>query len=292
MGSLGKQILAEEVKSSELLGEDLGTDETLSHEHVFADELEIGNDDSDGSKEGLKTFGELSTTEITGVHRNEHAAGWVEGDLIILKNESQALGLNSISDSLELDGTHRQHRGKKTVELVEATPGTRGGETLEDTTHASEVHLIGAIKDVNGLGEGRRKILGSLSLTGTGGASWRTTHLKMESLSGRHIDSISEGCDDESWAVSEVLITVVEHSISNLEDVISDEAIPIGLELGLPLEFISLGDSLVTKLLDNITGVSVHSDHAHNLLTHASGKFTLHHDNEFLEQVDLEIETS
>ena len=60
----------------------------------------------------------------------------------------------------------------------------------------------------------------------------------MEGLGSGHIDSISEGCDDESGAVSEVLVTVVENGIGNLEDVVTNESIPISLELGLPLELL------------------------------------------------------
>lgn len=93
----------------------------------------------------------------------------------------------------------------------------------------------------------------------------------MESLGGRHIDSISQGRDDKSGTVSEVFITVVKNGIGNLELIILDFIVPITLKLGLPLEVIDLSHILVAQLLNDITRVGVHGDHAHNLLTHARG---------------------
>lgn len=113
----------------------------------------------------------------------------------------------------------------------------------------------------------------------------------MERLSSRHIDSIGEGCDNESGTVSKVLVTVVENGISNLEDVVTHEAIPISLELGLPLEFFRVGHTLILELVDDVTRVSIHSDHAHNLLTHAGGQIALHHENQLLEENNLKIVT-
>jgi hypothetical protein len=62
----------------------------------------------------------------------------------------------------------------------------------------------------------------------------------MKGLSSGDVDSISQGSNDKSWAIAKILITVVEDSIGNLEDIISNEAIPIRLELRLPLELISI----------------------------------------------------
>lgn len=113
----------------------------------------------------------------------------------------------------------------------------------------------------------------------------------MQSLGSRHINSISQGSDDESGTISEVLITVVKDSVGNIELVILFSFVPITLELGLPLEIIDLGDALIAQFLNDITRVSVHSDHAHNLLTHASGQLTLHHLNQICKKVDLVIKS-
>ena len=109
----------------------------------------------------------------------------------------------------------------------------------------------------------------------------------MESLGGRHIDSISQGRDDKSGTVSEVFITVVKYGIGNLELIILGFFVPIALELGLPLEVIDLFHTLVTQLLNDITRMGVHGDHAHNLLTHATGQLTLHHLNQVSQKLDL-----
>ena len=77
MGSLGEKISAKEIQGSELDGKCLSLNETLSHEHVLANELEIGNDDSDGSEECLETFGEFRTTEITWVHGDVSTASGI-----------------------------------------------------------------------------------------------------------------------------------------------------------------------------------------------------------------------
>jgi len=101
----------------------------------------------------------------------------------------------------------------------------------------------------------------------------------MKGLSSGDVDSISQGCNDKSWAIAKILITVAEDSIGNLEDIISNEAIPIRLELRLPLELIRICDLLISQLRNDITRVGVHGDHAHNFHTHASGELTLHHLN-------------
>jgi hypothetical protein len=122
VGSLGEKISTEEVEHCELSSEGLCLDETLSHEHVFANKLKIGDDDSNGSEESLKTFGKLRTTKIPGVHGNESTASGVEADFVSLKEESLFAFFDRIKHSLELDCAHREHFGDKSVELVEATP--------------------------------------------------------------------------------------------------------------------------------------------------------------------------
>ena len=109
----------------------------------------------------------------------------------------------------------------------------------------------------------------------------------MESLRCRHVNSIGQGSNDESWTVAQILVTIIEDSIGNLEDVITNEAIPIGLELRLPLKLFRICNSLITQLFDDITGMGVHGDHAHDLLTHTASKLTLHHLNKICQQIYL-----
>lgn len=109
----------------------------------------------------------------------------------------------------------------------------------------------------------------------------------MEGLRGGHINSISQGGDDKSRTVAQILVTVEESSISNTQLVIFQSFFPIGLELRLPLEFVSVGDLLVVKFEDDVTRVSIHSDHAHNFLSHGLGQITLHHQNQISQKLDL-----
>jgi hypothetical protein len=109
---------------------------------VFANKFEFGNDDSDRSEESLETFREFRTTKITWIHSDEGTASRVETDFISLKHESLFAFLDSIKDSLELDGAHRKHLGHESVELIEATPRSRGSKTLEDTSESKIIHVI------------------------------------------------------------------------------------------------------------------------------------------------------
>ena len=124
MGCLGEKISAEEIECCELDSQCLSLNETLSHEHVLADELEIGNDDSDRSEEGLETFGELGTTEVTWVHGDVGTASGVKTDFVTLQEESLLALNDSVEYCLELHGAHREHLWDESVKLVEATPRT------------------------------------------------------------------------------------------------------------------------------------------------------------------------
>jgi len=45
------------------------------------------------------------------------------------------------------------------------------------------------------------------------------------------------------------------------------------------------------QALNDITRVGIHSNHAHNLLTHANAQVTLHHSNEFSKEYNLVVVT-
>jgi len=109
----------------------------------------------------------------------------------------------------------------------------------------------------------------------------------MECLGGGHINSIGQGCDDKSRTVAQILVTVEESSIGNAQLVIFQSFFPIGLELRLPLEFVSICDLFVVEFEDDVTRVSIHSDHTHNFLSHALGQVSLHHKNQISQQFDL-----
>jgi hypothetical protein len=75
----------------------------------------------------------------------------------------------------------------------------------------------------------------------------------VKGLGGCHIDSVSKRSDDKTWAVSEVLVTIVKASIGNSEDEVILSRIKHAFELSLPLEFIYFDDFLSDKLIDDIS---------------------------------------
>jgi len=100
----------------------------------------------------------------------------------------------------------------------------------------------------------------------------------VKSLSSSHIDSVSQGGNNKTWAITKVFVTIVENGISNLND--KGLAFFIGLnivnlKLRLPLELFRVIDFLEVKFIDNITRVGVHGNQATNLLTHTLGEITL-----------------
>jgi hypothetical protein len=103
VGCLREQVTAKEVKRSELLSQDLGVDETFRHQHVFANQFEIGDHDGDGSEEGFETLRQLGAAQITWVHGDESAAGRVEVHFITLDLEAGTAALDGVGDGLELD---------------------------------------------------------------------------------------------------------------------------------------------------------------------------------------------
>jgi hypothetical protein len=280
MSSLGEQISTKEIEHCELSRKGFRFDETFSHEHVFANKLKIRNDDSDRSKESLKTFGKLRTTKITWIHSDESTASRVETDFIALKKESLLAFFDSIKHGLELDGAHREHLGNESVELIETTPRSRGGKSFENTSETKIIHVIGAVEDVASLSSSVGEILSCLCLSSTGGTSGSATHLQVKSLSSCDVNSIGKRCDDESGTVSEIFVTVPKLGISNSEEEIALLGIKVYLELSLPLEVIRGSTFFDLKLFNNISGVSIVSNQTHNFLSHGSIEITLHHLNE------------
>lgn len=140
--------------------------------------------------------------------------------------------------------------------------------------------MIRAVEYVDGLSESRGEILCCLGLTGTSWTSRGATHAQVERLCCRHVNSVSEGCNDQTWAVTQVLVTVFERGISNSEDEVLFILKPVDLQLGLPLEFIGIHDFLEVEILDDITRVGVHCNHAADLLAHRLRQIALNHLNE------------
>jgi hypothetical protein len=105
----------------------------------------------------------------------------------------------------------------------------------------------------------------------------------VESLGGRHVDSIGQRGDDKTRAIAEVLVAVPEGSISDSQLEVLLFIDEVDLELGLPLELISTCDLLLVEDVNDITGVSIHGNHAADLLTHGRSQITLDHSNQVAE---------
>lgn len=113
----------------------------------------------------------------------------------------------------------------------------------------------------------------------------------MKGLGGSHIDSISKSSNDKSGTVTKILVSIPELSISNLLNEILLVVVPVSLELRLPLEVILGGDLSLVELVNNISGVSIHSDKTHNLLSKRLGKISLNHNDQVLEKLLLVLKS-
>lgn len=81
-------------------------------------------------------------------HRKEDAKLGVHIDYItVTEDELVSALLLAGQHNGDLLCGHREDRQFDTVELIEAAPGTRLREPLEDAAQTAIVHLIGAVKD-------------------------------------------------------------------------------------------------------------------------------------------------
>lgn len=196
MDLLREQTLGETVQGHELLGEFLGGGKTFGHEHVLANEHNVGNNHCARSEKGLKVLGQLSSSGITRVHGDEESNGGSESNLLIEEEERVLGGVGlllsgGVEAVLDLGGDHREHFNGDSVELVEASPGSSLGETHEDLGHGKVVHLIRAVEHHNLETEGSSEILGGLSLSCSGGTGGSSSHRQVEGLSEGDVASIS-----------------------------------------------------------------------------------------------------
>ena len=123
---LRRQLLrAERVGRRNFSGEVSGIIEAEGIERDFSNHGVIWHHHSDSPEQRLQVIWQFRTTSITGVHRDEHIAGLLQGDFRILEKENLLALFSSDSDSEDLLGDHGEHFKIDTVELVEAGPRTR-----------------------------------------------------------------------------------------------------------------------------------------------------------------------
>ena len=104
----------------------------------------------------------------------------------------------------------------------------------------------------------------------------------MQGLGGCNINSISKRSNNESRTVSKIFITIVKCGIGNSDAEILLSAIEYTLKLCLPVEIVHSANLQGVKIMEDISGVSIHGNQTHDFLSHWFVKLTLdHHDKAF-----------
>ena len=137
--------------------------------------------------------------------------------------------------------------------------------------------MIRAVEDNDLKAEGTAQIFSRLSFTGTGRSSRGTTHGQVQRLGEGNVAPVSEGRDDESTGVADVLIVVPSLPIANgghdlLLVVLGVSLGHTELKLRSPGEVTLLNDSLIAELLDDISGVHINGNDGDDLDTDLHGE--------------------
>lgn len=111
----------------------------------------------------------------------------------------------------------------------------------------------------------------------------------MQGLGGCNINSISKRSNNESRTVSKIFITIVKCGIGNSDAEIFFSAIEYTLKLCLPVEIVHSANLQIVKIIEDISGVSIHGNQTHDFLSHWFVKLTLDHHNEAFQGIDLSL---
>jgi len=111
----------------------------------------------------------------------------------------------------------------------------------------------------------------------------------MEGLGSRYINSISKRSNNESSTISKIFITIVKCGIGNSDAEILLSAIEYTLKLCLPVEIVNSANLQGVKILEDISGVSIHGNQTHDFLSHWFVKLTLDHHDKAFQGIDLII---
>ncbi len=162
-------------------------------------------------------------------------------------------------------GDDGQHLDGNTVELIEATPAAAHGETGENLAESDVVHLLGAVEDVASNTQVAREILRRFGLACTGGACGGATAEEAERLRESDVAAIGELRDDEATAQTDVLVTVCEFGVADLDDAATAVerglVAPVVAELILPSEALGVvGALFVDESCDDVAVVHFDGD--------------------------------
>lgn len=114
------------------------------------------------------------------------------------------------------------------------------------------------------------KILCCFCFACTGWSSWSSTHGQVQSLRKCDIASICQWCNNQSSAVTNVLIVVVSGPVTNLGNadsllVFGVSVFHVELELTLPREALLVKHLIQAEFVNNISGVDINSDDCNDL---------------------------
>ena len=152
-------------------------------------------------------------------HRQKKSKLWIHRHGIsVHEDELSFMFLFSHQDNIDLLGGDGQDRQLNAVELIEAAPRARLGESLEDPAKSTEVHLIRAVEDDAVFAEGLGHVLRRLCLTGTGRTGGSTTERHSKRLSQcyvtpeKYATTINLSTPEPTWKAAGTPVYAVEHT--------------------------------------------------------------------------------
>jgi hypothetical protein len=157
------------VKHRHFLSELLGGGETFRHKHVLANEQQIGDDHGYWSEKCLEIIGQLRSTSIPRIHRNENTDGRDKSHV-----DTQQINLllaceQTVLDGFNLGGNDTKHFDINSVELIEASPETSLDKSGEDGSDSHGIHSLTTVSDDTSDSKRFGQILDGLRFTCT---SW------------------------------------------------------------------------------------------------------------------------
>ena len=139
-------------------------------------------------------------------------------------------------------------------------------------------HLIGAVVNNDTETESSSQIFGSLGLTGTGRASGGGSHEEIERLGQGNVTPISQGGDNETSTIADILVTVPSQPIANsnnaivvlLLGIVLVHGVLVHAELKLtgPQKVSGIHNLFGYALVNNITSMHIDSNDGNDLDTH------------------------
>jgi hypothetical protein len=138
------------------------------------------------------------------------------------------------------------------IELVEAGPGARLREALEELAHGLVVEAVRAVEDHALLGDGLGQVLGGLRLAGAGGALGRAAQVQLEGAHERAVAAVGERRDDEAARVAQVLVRVLQLRRDHAREAGGPRRIEVVAQLRQPLEVADGAHLAVVQVLDGV----------------------------------------